>query len=313
MTVCAAIFAAALTRADIIERFKAPVATRVNGLVEVFADCPTDMRVEFQHPIASFVAAECDRQYAFARRRTANFTEPGIVVHIGDVRTNITAVTSRVAHRHDGTSFTRVYIPAPGYADLMALRREIAKAFFRAVLEREIGDEEADRAVVDADPQARVERLYAELERWRAGGTATVEDDERMIRLSRRVIIPGVARQSDVLHFASRLFLYPASYDLPFGGMCHECTFREAVKLSRQDIRVRFAAYDKAPEVVLFGGGRGEPLALAADAYSKFLFALARGEEEKQLLDLLDDADMKLNVALEDARRNEAGGSEHEE
>ncbi len=72
---------------------------------------------------------------------------------------------------------------------------------------------------------------------------------------------------------------------------------------------MRFAAYDKAPEVVLFGGGRGEPLALAADAYSKFLFALARGEEEKQLLDLLDDADMKLNVALEDARRNEAGGS----
>ena len=43
MTLCAAIFAAALTRAEIIERFKAPVATRVDGLVEVFADCPTDM------------------------------------------------------------------------------------------------------------------------------------------------------------------------------------------------------------------------------------------------------------------------------
>ena len=313
MTLCAAMFAAALTRAEIIERFKAPVATRVDGLVEVFADCPTDMRVEFQQPIASFVAAECVRQYAFATRRRVRFSEPGIVVHIGDVRTNITEVTSRVVNRQDGTSFTRVYIPAPGYADLMVLRREIAKAFFRAVLEREIGDEEADRAVVDADPKARVERSYAELERWRDGRTATADDDERMMRLSRRVLVPGVARQSDILHFASRLFLYPTSYDMPFGGRCHECSFREAVKLSRQDLRVRLAAYDKAPEVVLFGGGRGEPLALAADAYSKFLFALARGEEEKKLLDLLDDADVKLNVALEDARKNEAGGSEHEE
>ena len=43
MTLCAAIFAAALTRAEIIERFKAPVATRVDGLVEVFADCPTEI------------------------------------------------------------------------------------------------------------------------------------------------------------------------------------------------------------------------------------------------------------------------------
>ena len=312
MTVCAAIFAAALTRAEIIERFKAPVATRVDGLVEVFADCPTDMRVEFQQPIASFAAEECVRQYAFARRRRVRFVEPGIVVHIGDVRTNITTVASRVVHRQDGTFFTRVDIPAPGYADLMVLRREIAKAFFRSVLEREIGDEEADKAVIDADPQARVERSYSQLAQWRAGEMAAA-DDEVMLRLSRRVIIPGVARQSDVLHFASRLFLYPRSYDMPFAGNRHECTFRDAAKLVKQDIRIRLAAYDKAAEVVLFGGGRGESLALAADAYSKFLFALARGEEEKKLLDLLDDADVKLNVAMEEARKNEAGGSEHEE
>ena len=307
MTVCAAIFAAALSRAEIIERFKAPVATRVDGLVEVFADCPTDMRVEFQQPIASFAAAECVRQYAFARQHRVKFSEPGIVIHIGDVRTNIAEVASRVMHRPDGSRFTRVYVPAPGYADLAALRREVAKAFFLSVLGREIGDAEADKAVVDADPEARVERSYEELERWREGRPTTAEDDERMMRLARRVIVPGVARRSDVLRFASRLFLYPVSYDMPFGGKCHECTFREAVQLMREDIRVRFAAYDKATEVVLFGGGRGEHLAAAAEAYSKFLFALARGEGEKELLALLDDADAKLGVAMEEAGKNEAG------
>ena len=46
----------ALTRAEIIERFKAPVVTQADGLVRVFADCPEDMRREFQSPIARFAA-----------------------------------------------------------------------------------------------------------------------------------------------------------------------------------------------------------------------------------------------------------------
>ena len=37
----------ALTRAEILERFKAPVVTQSDGLVKVYANCPEDMRREF--------------------------------------------------------------------------------------------------------------------------------------------------------------------------------------------------------------------------------------------------------------------------
>ena len=46
----------ALTRAEIIERFRSPVVTQADGLVKVYADCPEDMRREFQSPIARFAA-----------------------------------------------------------------------------------------------------------------------------------------------------------------------------------------------------------------------------------------------------------------
>ena len=46
----------ALTRAEILERFRAPVVTQADGLVKVYADCPDDMRREYQGPIGSFAA-----------------------------------------------------------------------------------------------------------------------------------------------------------------------------------------------------------------------------------------------------------------
>ena len=46
----------------------------------------------------------------------------------------------------------------------------------------------------------------------------------------------------------------------------------------------------------------------AAAAYASFLFALAGGEaDRKRLLGMLDDADVKLNVALEAAKKMEEG------
>ena len=47
----------------------------------------------------------------------------------------------------------------------------------------------------------------------------------------------------------------------------------------------------------------GEELTTAADAYRTFLLELARDEkDERALLALLDDADVKLNVAFEQAK-----------
>lgn len=306
MTLCAAFFAAALTRAEIIERFRAPVAVRCDGLVAVFADCPSDMRLEYQNPIAGFAAEECERQYARARERRRRFAEPAISIHIGDVRTNDATVASRVLERRGGGRFTKITVPAPGYADVAALRREVAKAFHLAVLGAALDDAAAERAVVDADPEARIERAYADIERWSKEGAATGLDDEEMLKLSRTVLVPGRARPSDVLRFASRLYLYPASFDAPFCGEIQTCPFRDAIALAARDPRIRFAAYAKAPLVVAYGGGRGAELAAAADAYSNFLLELARGSKPAgELADMLDDADVKLNVAMETARKGE--------
>ena len=38
----------ALTRAELVARMKAPVLTMSEGLVQVYADCPEDMRIEYQ-------------------------------------------------------------------------------------------------------------------------------------------------------------------------------------------------------------------------------------------------------------------------
>ena len=46
MAICSVLLAAALTRAELIERFKAPPLTKVSGLVQVVADCPAEMRRE---------------------------------------------------------------------------------------------------------------------------------------------------------------------------------------------------------------------------------------------------------------------------
>ena len=46
----------ALTRAELVARMKAPVLTMTEGLVKVYADCPEDMRRDYQMPVARFAA-----------------------------------------------------------------------------------------------------------------------------------------------------------------------------------------------------------------------------------------------------------------
>ena len=86
-----------LTREEIIARFRAPPTTRVSGLVQVIADCPADMRREYQGPIARFAADICNDLYRHRRVQPVLFKEPGLIIHIGDVRTNEAAVAVKLA------------------------------------------------------------------------------------------------------------------------------------------------------------------------------------------------------------------------
>jgi hypothetical protein len=117
----------------------------------------------------------------------------------------------------------------------------------------------------------------------------------------RRILKPGEATRRDVLVFASRLFLYPAAIDHRFCGRYDSLSFKEAAAFAKEDPAIRLAARRKADEIVVFGGGRGEDLGAAAAAYRGFLLALAGAEDDGRLEELLEAADVKLNVAFESA------------
>lgn len=310
MTVLASILLFALTRAEIIERMKAPPIMKVGGLVEVVAACPADLRREFQMPIATYVSNICTMLYRGLGEKPARFEEPGIVIYLGEVRTNRTDVIVRGGVRDDGAKYTRLTLPAPAYTDLVRLRRETVKAFYLAVKGRTLGDAEADRVFRDADPELKIDDEYRALALWRRGVYGKDTDDEHYLRLARSILQPGVARKADVLRFASRLYFYPEVHSSPFCGKYSSCSFREAITLAKRDARIRFLAYMKCPQVIAYGGGRGEDLLAAATAYSVFLRELAvYTKSEEELGRLLDEADAKLNAAMEAAAEFEKGRS----
>ena len=297
----------ALTRAEIVQRMRAPVITQADGMVRVYASCAEDVRREYQHPVASFAAETVKTLYGGLSVPRRRFASPAIIIHIGDVRTNDTTVAAKVA-TNGAEVVTRIYLRNPATSDIMTLRTEIVKAFVRSLKGREISDELAERAYRRADPAARVADSREDLERWLAGKPGPDGkrlDDEEMIKAMRKVFEPGRASRRDVLTFASRLFLYPRTYDEKFMGVYDCLSFRDAVKVSRIDPRVRFLALFKADEMPVFGGGRGEKMSEAAELYSTFLRELAKGElDDDGLYDMLDKADAALSAALEGA----AGG-----
>ncbi len=297
----ASILVLALTRAEIIDRFRAAPVTQVDGLVQVYGDCPADMRRDFQLPVASFVSDICRRLYACERQAPVKFRLPGIVVRIGDVRTNIAAVVSRPSERDEGAKFTRIYIPSPSGADLRQLRLAVVKAFYRAVKDEDISDAEALRRLRATDPQLRMEDLQSDLVAWRERGEFSEgRTDEDYLKMLRGVHLPGVATRVDVLNFASRLYLYPAYYGYPFCGKYTSCLFRDAIAFAKDDPFVRLAALEKIPSLTLFGQGHGDRMNEAVAAYARFLAELARYElSEKELEGLLDEADEKLKGVLE--------------
>lgn len=304
MFLLSAILMLALTRAEIIERMKAPVITQSDGLVQVYADCPEDMRREFQMPIGSFAADTVKTLYQGLSIKPMRFRRPGIVIHVGDVRTNLNEVIVKVS-TNDARTVSRIYLKSPGYADLYRFKLELIKAFFRSVKQVELlTDDDAVDAYRKADPKFRVADERMALVGWLVDG---VGDDEENLKRMRKIIEPGTASVLDVLIFASRLYLYPPQYDLLFVNKFHNLDFKSAVKYVKQDPRIRLVAYMKAGGLVAFGGGRSEAMTAAVSGYSNFLLALAAGEkDEKELLDILEDADTKLNIAFEEARKGES-------
>lgn len=290
----------ALTRAEILERFRAPVVTQADGLVKVYADCPEDMRREFQSPIARFAADTVQTLYQGLAKKAVRFERPGIVITVGDVRTNIVDVVTSVS-TNDGRVVTRLKVRAPGYADLYQLRLEVIRGFYRAVEGRELSEDEAVAAYRQAVPELRVYDERQKLENWLAGCGTT--NDEEGLKLMRRVFEPGKASRREVLIFASRLYLYPPQRDVRLAGKYESLSFREAAKFGRIDPLTRLMAYQKANDLPVLGGGRGAELSAAAMAYRAFLLELAAGQKsQNELLDLLEDADTKLNVAFERAQ-----------
>ena len=291
----------ALTRAEILERFRAPVVTQADGLVQVYADCPEDMRREYQGPIASFATETVKTLYQGLSKKPMRFEKPEIIIHVGGVRTNDTEVTARVT-TNDTRVISRIHVKAPGSADLYRLRLEVVRAFFRSVEKREVSEADAVAAYRKGDPVLRIADERMSLEDWLAGRKAM--DDDAGLKLMSRVFEPGKSSPRDILIFASRLYLYPPQYDLRFLGKFDRLSFAEALRFGRMDPIVRLVAYKKSLELPVLGGGKSPELKSAADSYQAFLLAFAKGEaSEKELKALLDAADERLNLAFEKARQ----------
>lgn len=299
MGILATVLLLALSRAEMIERFKSPVLTQAEGLVKVYANCAVDVRREFQAPVARFAGETVTALARAAQRPLVRVAQPGIVLHLGDVRTNCTDVLVRVATNGEAV-VTRLFLPNPAQTDLDALRTEVVRAYFRAVERRELSVADAQEAYRLTDPDYRRAGARRRLADWldRAEGA-----DADGFRLLYHVFKPGTLSRIEARVFASRLWLYPRTLARPFCGRFDALAFREAIACAQVDPHVRLAALDKANELPVFGGGRGEGLQAAATAYRAFLLALAQGDQsEDALRDLLEAADTKLNVAYEEAR-----------
>lgn len=298
----------ALTRAEIIQRMRAPVVSRADGLVKVYANCDEDVRRTYQYPVAGFADETVKTLREGLSLKSERSERAGIIILLGNERTNTTEVVTNVA-TNDGTVVSRIYLMNPATSDQERFRNEIVRAFSRTVLKEEIDEEAAVKLIRRTDPKFRIADERAALERWLEGKIekdfdgAVGEDGlfaeaEANLARMRKVLEPGVASKRDILIFASRLHLYPRTLDEKFIGGADVLSFEDAIEVAEVDPRVKFLAFFKKNELTVFAGGRGEYLAHAAEAYNEFLDALAKGEKsEKELRELLKIANLKLKAA----------------
>ena len=124
--------------------------------------------------------------------------------------------------------------------------------------------------------------------------------DAHMWKLKHAVLVPGQSTPEDVTAFSSRLLLYPPFFDISFRNGAKACPFRLAVR-NASDPAVRVAAFVKMRTLELTVIGRGERLVKAAGSFSRFLKALALGEDKPSLTEKLDEAEALLGAAYEEA------------
>lgn len=299
----------ALTRAEIIQRMRAPILTRADGLIKVYASCDEDLRRDYQVSVARAADETVRLLYGALSQKPQRFESPGIILRLGNVRTNETEVVTTVETNGERV-VSRIFLKSPAYADPARFELDVTRAFYRAVQGRELSDEEARAALRRANPRYRIADERAKLEAWLAGGLPgepRSEEEffaelEKMLTLHRKVIEPGKASRRDVLSFASRLCLYPRYFDEKFLGGTDVLPFADAIAVARKDARVRVLAVFKAQELPVWAGGRGDVLQDAAQSYMKFLFELAKGDQsEEELQKLLEIANLKLKAAYEQA------------
>ena len=128
--------------------------------------------------------------------------------------------------------------------------------------------------------------------------------DERLARLARSVLQPGECGEWELDFFSSRLSLYSPVYDVKIARGEFACPFRDAIAEDGTNLMVRAAAFMKAREIPLYALGRGDELQGVAEAYTRFLFSLAGGENTEKLQALLASADSRLEMAYEKRRKD---------
>lgn len=305
----ATILLLALTRAEIIQRMRAPVVTQSDGLIKVYANCDEDIRSDYQSSVAGFAANTVKMLYDGLRRKSLRQESPSIVILLGNERTNNTEVVTKVATNDNGV-VSRIYLKSPAYADVDNFRAEIVRAFYRAIEQRELSREEARKVYRSSDPAFRIADERARLEAWLKG--TPLEDDapkntseeeifaatERNLARMRKIYTPGTASRRDIMTFASRMHLSNATFDEKFIGGYDSLSFDDAIRFVKVDPLVKLAALRKVMELSVISGGRGEYLQNAGRAYGEFLAQLVKGEKsDKELEELLEQAHLKLRAA----------------
>ena len=116
-------------------------AVSSDGFIEVYSNEPADQDGPgFRGPILQASSEECA-----ALAKLVGLEMPsgsaGLVIYVGDGRTNDTRVIERGDSNVSGALLTRVYLPSPGFSDLDLFRRAVAAAWFRAWVARHASDD----------------------------------------------------------------------------------------------------------------------------------------------------------------------------
>lgn len=111
----------------------------------------------------------------------------------------------------------------------------------------------------------------------------------------RRVIYrPGVTTSDTVRMLRDRLLLYPGNSGIPLDvNPGRKIRMRDLVGM-RDDEWLQLFCQRKSDELRLFAAGRGEEVGAVVKVYCDFLSALAEKDDEKNLKDLLTDAEKSL-------------------